>query len=248
MPEQPDLSKWMRRDAEELKEEAELKKMFGQGKFWDGQKSINGLEPYFSCKFAEWHHNSIFRPRWSRFAKNCSKPRKHSSAPLHNHRAILSFGKQSRRPAYLPKGITWPADPDWTGVVFPRSTQFCGNAATPSVPTQGIVQFFINDDDLYGMDFDDGKIPIRSECYTTPKSHKMKQFANKIPDAAGLRRLVATPPGRIVPTHFCTYKRRWSSSLTTSFTSILAQIFRQFGEKRMGCNGCIWQICAPART
>lgn len=42
---------------------------------------------------------------------------------------------------------------------FPGTDQFSRNARVPAFPSSGIVQFYINNDDLYGMDFDDGENP-----------------------------------------------------------------------------------------
>jgi len=58
---------------------------------------------------------------------------------------------------YIPKGQEWPAAHDGRGLFFLAQLNFGEMPALPPFPTQGIVQFFILDDDLYGMDFDDGE-------------------------------------------------------------------------------------------
>lgn len=58
---------------------------------------------------------------------------------------------------YLPKSREWPAAHDGRELFFLAQLNFAEMPALPPFPTQGIVQFFILDDDLYGMDFDDGE-------------------------------------------------------------------------------------------
>lgn len=59
---------------------------------------------------------------------------------------------------YLPKNQSWPAAPDGRELFFLAQLNFAEMPALPPFPTQGIVQFYILDDDLYGMNFDDGEI------------------------------------------------------------------------------------------
>lgn len=58
---------------------------------------------------------------------------------------------------YLPKTVAWPTAPDGRQLFFLAQINFAEVPALPPFPTQGILQFYINDDDLYGMDFDDGE-------------------------------------------------------------------------------------------
>lgn len=58
---------------------------------------------------------------------------------------------------YLPKGMVWPTAPDGQELFFLAQINFAEVPPLAPFPTQGIVQFFIGDDDLYGMDFDDGE-------------------------------------------------------------------------------------------
>ncbi|MFN0014937.1 MAG: YwqG family protein [Saprospiraceae bacterium] len=60
---------------------------------------------------------------------------------------------------YLPKGIPFPAAPDGRELVFLAQINFADMPRLHPFPERGIVQFYINDDDLYGMDFDDGECP-----------------------------------------------------------------------------------------
>jgi uncharacterized protein YwqG len=58
---------------------------------------------------------------------------------------------------YLPKGQTWPTASDGRELFFLAQLNFSEIPALPPFPAQGMLQFFILDDDLYGMNFDDGE-------------------------------------------------------------------------------------------
>lgn len=60
---------------------------------------------------------------------------------------------------YLPKGISWPCTPEGQALFFLAQINFSEMPPLAPFPDKGIVQFYINDDDLYGMDFDDGENP-----------------------------------------------------------------------------------------
>lgn len=60
---------------------------------------------------------------------------------------------------YLPKGVNYPTAPDGRELFFLAQLNFADMPALEPFPTKGIVQFYIYDDDLYGMDFDDGENP-----------------------------------------------------------------------------------------
>jgi uncharacterized protein YwqG len=60
---------------------------------------------------------------------------------------------------YLPKGTDYPTAPDGRELFFLAQINFADMPALPTFPRQGIVQFYVYDDDLYGMDFDDGENP-----------------------------------------------------------------------------------------
>lgn len=78
------------------------------------------------------------------------------SQPMRN--TLLWESKVGGQP-YFPKGMVWPTDPGGQELFFLAQINFAEMPALAPFPTQGIVQFFISDDDLYGMDFDDGENP-----------------------------------------------------------------------------------------
>lgn len=58
---------------------------------------------------------------------------------------------------YLPKDTDWPTDPSGKELFFLAQLNFADMPPLSPFPSAGIVQFFILDDDLYGMDFDDAE-------------------------------------------------------------------------------------------
>jgi uncharacterized protein YwqG len=58
---------------------------------------------------------------------------------------------------YLPQGIDFPKGPDGRPLYFLAQINFEDMPRLAPFPEHGIVQFYIHDDDLYGMDFDDGE-------------------------------------------------------------------------------------------
>lgn len=60
---------------------------------------------------------------------------------------------------YLPQSTAWPKSPDGRELVFLAQLNFAEMPPLPPFPEKGIVQFYISDDDLYGMDFDNGENP-----------------------------------------------------------------------------------------
>jgi uncharacterized protein YwqG len=60
---------------------------------------------------------------------------------------------------YLPKNTPYPAAPDGRELFFLAQINFAEMPPLAPFPERGILQFYINDDDLYGMDFDDGENP-----------------------------------------------------------------------------------------
>ncbi|MCY7330504.1 MAG: DUF1963 domain-containing protein, partial [Saprospiraceae bacterium] len=58
---------------------------------------------------------------------------------------------------YLPKGMIFPTALDGRELFFLAQINFAEMPALPPFPREGMVQFYIQDDDLYGMDFDNGE-------------------------------------------------------------------------------------------
>jgi uncharacterized protein YwqG len=58
---------------------------------------------------------------------------------------------------YLPKGIAYPTAADGSPLFFLAQLNFAEMPRLAPFPEKGIVSFYIQDDDLYGMDFDNGE-------------------------------------------------------------------------------------------
>jgi uncharacterized protein YwqG len=58
---------------------------------------------------------------------------------------------------YLPTDVTYPVNAEGANLVFLAQINFEELPALAPFPAKGLLQFYINDDDLYGMDFDEGE-------------------------------------------------------------------------------------------
>lgn len=58
---------------------------------------------------------------------------------------------------YLLKSASWPTAPDGRELFFLAQLNFAEMPPLSPFPDKGILQFFILDDDLYGMDFEEGE-------------------------------------------------------------------------------------------
>lgn len=58
---------------------------------------------------------------------------------------------------YFPKEKVWPTNEEGLPLFFLAQLNFAEMPRIANFPPRGIVQFFICDDDLYGMDFDEGE-------------------------------------------------------------------------------------------
>ncbi len=60
---------------------------------------------------------------------------------------------------YLPRHVEYPTDPEGRPLYLLAQLNFGDMPSLPPFPSSGIVQFYINDDGAYGMDFDDEQNP-----------------------------------------------------------------------------------------
>lgn len=67
---------------------------------------------------------------------------------------IEPLGTRLLGPAYLPDGEEWPRDDAGEPLLFLAQINFADCAALEGYPREGVIQFFIGVDDLFGADFD----------------------------------------------------------------------------------------------
>jgi uncharacterized protein YwqG len=133
---------------------------------------------------------------------------------------------------YLPKNATWPCAPDGKELFFLAQINFSEMPPFPPFPNAGIVQFFINDDDLYGMDFDDGENPdtfrvlfhseiIKDEKLLHPGLPMLRDYDDLLPHH----------PDESYPLKFEMAEEVAPATDYQFYQHFGADFFRQFGER-----------------
>ena len=102
----------------------------------------------------------------------------------------------------------------------------------PPFPTQGIMQFFINDDDLYGMDFDDGENPDTFRVlYHAEVTQNEAVLQTKFPMLRDFDDLLPHHPDESYPLTFALAEEVVPITDYQFYQHFGADFFRQFGEK-----------------
>jgi len=149
----------------------------------------------------------------------------------HSRNTQLWESKVGGQP-YLPKGITWPTAPDGRELFFLAQLNFAEMPPLPPFPTQGIVQFFINDDDLYGMDFDDGENPDTFRVLYHPEVAQNEAILQtKFPMLRDYDDLLPHHPDESYPLTFELAEEVVPITDYQFYQHFGADFFRQFGEK-----------------
>lgn len=133
---------------------------------------------------------------------------------------------------YWPLDMSWPTAPDGRNLFFLAQLNFAEMPPLPPFPTQGIVQFFIHDDDLYGMDFDDGENPdtfrvIFHESVVETKTLLHTKTPSQQPDES----LLPHHPDESYPLIFGLGQEVVPVTDYQFYQHFGADFFRQFGEK-----------------
>lgn len=133
---------------------------------------------------------------------------------------------------YLPKGMAFPTASDGRELFFLAQINFSDLPALPPFPTQGMVQFYIQDDDLYGMDFDDGENPDTFRVLYHPNVVRNDAaLQTKFPVLRDYDDLLPHHPEESYPLKFA-LAEEVASVTDYQFFEILGQdFFQQFGEK-----------------
>jgi uncharacterized protein YwqG len=136
---------------------------------------------------------------------------------------------------YRPKGTPWPKAPDGRELFFLAQLNFAEMPPLTGFPTEGIVEFYINDDDLYGMDFDDGENPDTFRVLYFPTV--VREAAALENDAAYVERPYDLLPHHPEVSHPLRFSRGEEVAPATDFRfwqHFKPDFFQKFGEREWG--------------
>jgi uncharacterized protein YwqG len=133
---------------------------------------------------------------------------------------------------YLPKGVSWPTAPDGRELFLLAQLNFAEMPALPPFPSTGIVQFYINDDDLYGMDFDEGENQDSFRVlYHAQVTRDEAALQTKFPMLRDYDDLLPHHPDESYPLTFALAEEVVAITDYQFDQHFGADFFRQFGEK-----------------
>jgi uncharacterized protein YwqG len=132
---------------------------------------------------------------------------------------------------YWPKAVEWPCAPDGRPLAFLAQLNFSEMPHLAPFPQKGIAQFFINDDDLLGMDFDDGENPdtFRVLFYENP-TEDLAALNSALPAVDWDEELLPHHPDECYPLSFSLGEEVAPISDYRFYQLFGADFFRQFGE------------------
>lgn len=132
---------------------------------------------------------------------------------------------------YLPKAMTWPTTPDGHALFFLAQINFAELPALAPFPSKGIVQFYINDDDLYGMDFDDAeKQDTFRVLFHSDVKEDLSLLQTKLPNTDWEEDLLPHHPEECYPLIFGLGEEVVPISDYQFYQHFGSDFFRQFGE------------------
>lgn len=133
---------------------------------------------------------------------------------------------------YWPKSMDWPQAPDGQALFFLAQLNFAEMPALDPFPSKGILQFFIHDDDLYGMDFDDGENPDTFRVVYHPDiTEDTALLLNKPPAQNPEEDLLPHHPDESYPLLFGIGEEVAPITDYRFYQHFGSDFFRQFGEK-----------------
>lgn len=139
---------------------------------------------------------------------------------------------------YLPKHSAWPTAPDGRELFFLAQINFAEAPRLEPFPSKGILQFFINDDDLYGMDFEDGENPDTFRVLFHPEIiENESQLHSKLPATAWDEALLPHHPDECYPLTFELGEEVVPITDYQFYQHFGSDFFRQFGEKEWDVMG-----------
>jgi len=132
---------------------------------------------------------------------------------------------------YLPREISWPKASDGRELFFLAQINFAELPALAPFPSKGIVQFFINADDLYGMDFDNGENQDTFRVLFHPEVQEQEsRLQTKSPQQDWEEDLLPHHPDESYPLVFGLGEEVVPISDYQFYQYFGSDFFRQFGE------------------
>ena len=132
---------------------------------------------------------------------------------------------------YLLKETTWPTSPDGRELFFLAQINFAEVPPLTPFPSSGILQFFIHDDDLYGMDFDDGENPDTFRVLFHPEVLEQEsRLQTKLPSTNWEEELLPHHPDESYPLIFGLGEEVVPISDYQFYQHFGSDFFRQFAE------------------
>ncbi len=139
---------------------------------------------------------------------------------------------------YLPNNMAWPKSPDGRELFFLAQINLAEVPALSPFPTKGILQFFINDDELYGMDFDDGEnADTFRVLFHAEVLEKESLLQTKLPRTDWDEALLPHHPDECYPLSFGLTEEVVPITDYQFYQHFGSDFFQQFGEKEWDVMG-----------
>lgn len=133
---------------------------------------------------------------------------------------------------YLPKGEPWPCAPDGKELFFLAQINFAQMPRLAPFPEKGIIGFYIHDDDLYGMDFDNGENQDYFRVLFFPETTENESVLQSGPASfRDYEDLLPHHPDECYPLSFSLEEGIAPITDFRFYEKMGADFFRQFGEQ-----------------
>lgn len=131
---------------------------------------------------------------------------------------------------YLPQNTNWPQSAEGENLAFLAQVNFAELPSLPLFPSKGILQFFIHEDDLYGMDFDDGENPDTFRVLFHPEVRENNaELQTRLPKADWEESLLPHHPDESYPLLFGLAEEVAPITDYRFYQHFGSDFFRQFG-------------------